>query len=662
MKRKTRLIFFITSLLFLACIQDDDYSIPPIVCDDPNLSSTTSIQEVFDQSTLEPTSYLSPDIITAYVISDDQTGNFYKILYLQETGGERGLSIPIDENHIYTIYNPGRKVYIKLENTHTQIKDDGLIIGNLVDQQIGRLAKSNYKNIVIQSCESITTAELFKTLSLNELNDSHINTLVTLRDVQFEQLAVGKTLYDNTNDAGGGTNYNIIDISGAQIRVRTSAFADFGGALVPEGNGTISGVLTKFGIHYQLLPRSILDFQMPNDRKRIGFAATISGTKTRIKNVRNFFKGKDVRYPDDHFIEGIITMSGIDQNNLSNRTVFLQDESGGIALRFSHITTLIRGQKIRVQLKDAVLNNNRGLLQINRVQWEDVFFVAENIPLPTPAKTTIEHVLNGAYQGQLVYIENVQFEQTSGTFKGQQRLEDCDDNIPLITLNSAHFFDEETPIGNGPLTAIVSALDEPVLIIRDLNDVKALNNARCIPKGDLSQQLFFSEFADPDNNAHARFLELYNASNQSLDLTGWLIKRYTNANTESTAQIDLTGHEIGSKQTFVIAINEEVFEQVYGKKPDLIGAANGPAGSNGDDTMVLIDPEGTIIDVFGRIGEDGSNTDHEFEDGKAIRLANIQLGNPIFTPSEWLIYNDTGAHETIKKPQSAPADFTPGIR
>jgi hypothetical protein len=89
---------------------------------------------------------------------------------------------------------------------------------------------------------------------------------------------------------------------------------------------------------------------------------------------------------------------------------------------------------------------------------------------------------------------------------------------------------------------------------------------------------------------------------------------------------------------------------------------NSPADSNGDDNIALIDPFGTVVDIFGVIGEDGSNTNHEFEDGKAERRIEVISGNSVFTESEWIIYNDMGNNGTINLPQNAPLDFTPGVR
>ena len=116
------------------------------------------------------------------------------------------------------------------------------------------------------------------------------------------------------------------------------------------------------------------------------------------------------------------------------------------------------------------------------------------------------------------------------------------------------------------------------------------------------------------------------------------------------------------KELLVISPNAEEFEEVYGFAPDISSGANSPADSNGDDNIVLEDSFGKIIDLFGVVGQDGSNTNHEFEDGRAVRNVEIEFGSPIFKPIEWVIFNDTGNEGTINQPQNAPVDFTPGVR
>src|SRR5690606_322972 len=143
--------------------------------------------------------------------------------------------------------------------------------------------------------------------------------------------------------------------------------------------------------------------------------------------------------------------------------------------------------------------------------------------------------------------------------------------------------------------------------------------------------VFISELADPDNNLDARFIELYNSGDADINLNGWELRRYTNDNTEVSSRLDLSGNTILSKNTFVIAGNAAEFEAVYGFPPDLEAASSSSAAnSNGDDNIELVNSAGTVIDLFGVVGEDGSNTNHEFEDGKAVRNPEITKGNPVY--------------------------------
>ena len=371
------------------------------------------------------------------------------------------------------------------------------------------------------------------------------------------------------------------------------------------------------------------------------------------------------------------------QDALSNSSKGIQLE---MDLRESHLL-FPEGSKVLVKLKDLYLGkrgsnirigsvfSSFGNLSIGRLPggkvFDHLFVFCDEQGLLEPRITTIPEI-EELPSNILVQLENVEFaEEVLGeTYalaqeETQRTLMDCEENeIALLNSGYADFQAEPLPKANGTLTAILTKNgDTPQLIIRKLDDVN-FTEERCpeIITEFTSNQIFISELADPDNNSSARFVELYNSASEPLDLNLWTLRRYTNDNVEVSSTIDLSGQIIAPESTLVISPDVEEFELVYGFAPDLGVSTNSPADSNGDDNLDLVDPFGTVIDVFGIVGEDGSGTNHEFEDGRAIRNPNILEGNPVYTFSEWIIFNDTGEAGTTKLPQNAPEDFTPGVR
>jgi len=371
------------------------------------------------------------------------------------------------------------------------------------------------------------------------------------------------------------------------------------------------------------------------------------------------------------------------QNRPTNPTKGLQLE---IDLRDSHLFFEM-GSKILIKLKGLYVGRSGktlklggtfsafGNISVGRLPAlkipQHIFLSCGQTETVQPILTTILEVENLS-SNVLVQIDGLEVveEKLGEAFakpkeETQIRLKDCDENeITLLNSGFSDFQSDILPGGNGSITAILHKDgNKHILLIRDLNDVNFTND-RCpeIITEFTSDQIFISELADPDNNSKARFVELYNASEEPLDLNKWTLRRYTNEKTEVSSFIDLSGFIINGEGTFVISPNAEEFELVYGFAPDLGVSTNSPADSNGDDNLELVDPFGTIIDVFGVVGEDGSGTNHEFEDGRAFRKISITKANPTYSFSEWTIFNDTGNAGTLKKPQKAPEDFTPGIR
>ncbi|MDB2418161.1 lamin tail domain-containing protein, partial [Flavobacteriaceae bacterium] len=178
-------------------------------------------------------------------------------------------------------------------------------------------------------------------------------------------------------------------------------------------------------------------------------------------------------------------------------------------------------------------------------------------------------------------------------------------------------------------------------------------------------QVFITELADPNNNLNTRYIELYNAGESSIDLSTWRIDKYTNGSATVSQTLALTG-SIAEGGFYIIATgpSDSEFFDVFGVTPDQWDAgSNNVAGSNGDDNLELYDGSDTLVDQFGVPGEDGTGTCHEFEDGRAERIASVSTGVSTWNEAEWNVWADStvsGCTNHTNSPRTAPTDYDPG--
>jgi hypothetical protein len=275
MKLKFYTVFLGITMILNGCTKEE-FDVPKLSCNQPDLKVNRTVQEVRAVTNSIVTQYTYDDIIEAYVVSSDEEGNFFKIISFQTlataTTPAMGFSVPVDASNTYIDFRLGNKVYIKMKNQYTDIYYGGMRIGDIYvnaynEGGVGRVSPNDYKNVLNASCIIIDESQLVKQLTVGEaLDDAKLNTLIELKDVEFTEAAIGRHYYEETNDVGGATNWNLRDKAGNQIIFRTSGYADFAGHLVPEGSGTVRGILTKFGTDYQLMVRSEKDIVMSGNR------------------------------------------------------------------------------------------------------------------------------------------------------------------------------------------------------------------------------------------------------------------------------------------------------------------------------------------------------------------------------------------------------------
>lgn len=267
--------------LFSSCV-NDTYDTPKFGdCVNPGLTKNKEVAQIYavainpkpDPITGIPNTptYVADDIIEAYVISSDEGGNFYKSMYFQPTDGSKGFNLSIDEANLYTKnYQPGKKVFLKMKGlayANPSSFGRGLIFGAPPTEQfaVNRLATLEYPKYLIASCDVISEEAIVHKISLAQVGDAYLNTLVEIDNVQFTGESAGET-FDLVRTDDFDSSTFITENGTTTLTIRTSRFANFANQKMSTGRGKIRGVLTRYNSTYQIILRTERDVNMPNPR------------------------------------------------------------------------------------------------------------------------------------------------------------------------------------------------------------------------------------------------------------------------------------------------------------------------------------------------------------------------------------------------------------
>jgi hypothetical protein len=144
----------------------------------------------------------------------------------------------------------------------------------------------------------------------------------------------------------------------------------------------------------------------------------------------------------------------------------------------------------------------------------------------------------------------------------------------------------------------------------------ALTGLIFLPLMGVSQctDIFISEYAEGTGNNKA--LEFYNPTSSPINLGSYVIQRWSNGEAGATDQTTLVG-TIAPNSTFVLVNGQTEDTDLGGGNvspacdPALQALANqldnpypAPTYMNGDDALVLVKNGNTVVDIFGKPGED----------------------------------------------------------
>ncbi len=269
--------FLVLLALAVACVNDDEYNIPEINVEEPNVDvneNITSIKERyrgFEPKIIEAGEESNRALyIQAYVVSSDETGNFYKTLIIQDEpeNPTAGVAISTEAIDLYTKFEPGRKIYFRVNGLYIGQYAELPTIGTLNGDEIGRISIEDFEERILRSTQTDTLVPQIITIAQAldlDNNEQYLNTLVKLENVQFPDGLAGIAHYANPHNTFG-VNRDLENCDGELISLRTSGFADFKSILLPEGNGSLTAILSRFNNDAQLFIRDLDDVLMDGAR------------------------------------------------------------------------------------------------------------------------------------------------------------------------------------------------------------------------------------------------------------------------------------------------------------------------------------------------------------------------------------------------------------
>ena len=453
-----------------ACI-DQEFDTPPGKVVQIEDISNTTISALKATHTIGANSSAieAGTIIKGIVISDDNAGSFFKELVIQDASG--GVLIRVNRGDLSTIFRQGKQVFVNC---------DGLSIGDFngivqigypaAGTNIDRIPDTELETHII---EGEFVGEIIPAkITLEDVNNEILSTLVEIQGVEFEDDLLGSTLA--IPNGGGTQNRTIQDCSGEEITLRASDFADFAGAPIALGNGTITGVLSIFGSTRQLTIRDVDDIDMTGPRcdGSGGGGGMVDGEQINIADIKALFVAGTTTAPDG-FIEGVV-ISDVEAGNTSNRNMVIQDASGGLVVRFSSAHTFPLGQSLKVATNGAELSEFNGSFQLNEVSLASVEDGGAGT-LPAAREATVEQIQDNfeAWESTLVKINMAELSGASNfPENGPLTIEDATGEISSFISSFANFTGEEVPTGAVNVTGIVSEFNAQQITIRNRDDIE----------------------------------------------------------------------------------------------------------------------------------------------------------------------------------------------
>lgn len=238
------LFMAVTASLLLSCEKDLDTP-PERTLPVGEVLTVAQLRSLYDPVTGTPVRFGGDSSVYAVVTADEQNGNLYKNVYVQDHTGGIVLRL-LNSGGLYQgdsirIYLPG--TILSAYRGMLQL-DSVDVDNNTVKQAVG----------VQKQPQVVTVAQVTPAMQ---------GKLVRLEGVEFIASEVGQTY---ANAAAQQTVNRTLSDCSANIIVRNSGYANFAGQPLPSGNGSFVAVVGQFDNDMQLFIRDISEVQLNGPR------------------------------------------------------------------------------------------------------------------------------------------------------------------------------------------------------------------------------------------------------------------------------------------------------------------------------------------------------------------------------------------------------------
>src|SRR5690554_82302 len=266
-----------------SCVQDDDYKVPSSLGDEENNKLNQLIANSTEISIAQAKTYFVSGEVTeivtdvyvkGYVSSSDQTGNFYKEFFIQDSPSNPTAAIKVMLNQVdtYNQFNFGRETYVNLKGLFIgeDRTGDGVIAigGGANGTRLAALTSNKVPLKVLRS--SVTEVIEPVSVSLSQINSTHIGMFVEIQNAQFSSSLNGQFFVDPMDDFDSSRPIESCEgFEFSYFPLETSAFANFAQQPLPTTNGgTIAGVVNKTfnGSNLVLVLNSLDDINFDQDK------------------------------------------------------------------------------------------------------------------------------------------------------------------------------------------------------------------------------------------------------------------------------------------------------------------------------------------------------------------------------------------------------------